>query len=122
MKKKQVIIIVGVIVALGFVISSYYYGFKKGYSNGYQNGLVFGCNLSDNIKGDGKNWYVECNGNENIYHSTLKCKKINNSIQINIGFNNKQSRISQSKFCSKCMDENLMLKCSEWLQSDWSED
>lgn len=108
-------------VAAIVVIALCSYGaYNQGTKEGYALGVAETKYLYDNPKGDGATWFVEeiNNGQDCRYHSTPKCPNITGGINLNLGFTNAKYRKQHSQFCSKCMDERLMRKCSNWLYTD----
>lgn len=70
-------------------------------------------------RGSGEYFYSESLDHPEriIYHSTLHCPAISNGVTIGQFFKDMNMRISNSSFCTKCMDDTLMMKCSEWLDN-----
>lgn len=129
--RKQLVIlwiIVAIILCsgVGYALYSfgYSYGYKDGHSSGYKDGHVSGVayikNKYENPKGDGSAWYAEPinNGSDNLYHSTYTCPYIRNGINKDWGFANSNYRKQHSYFCSKCMDDNLIRMCEDFLYTD----
>ena len=75
--------------------------------------------VEDYSKGSGEYFYSESLDHPEriIYHSTSKCPAIKNGVTIGQFFENPIWRESNSSFCTKCMDDSLMIKCSKWLDS-----
>lgn len=86
----------------------------------------------ENPKGDGEHFYsetvTESRGSMNgfpinhsymIYHSTPNCKAIENGVSMDRAFTDSTYRMSNSKFCPKCMDTRLIKKCERFLSEDF---
>ena len=54
-----------------------------------------------------------------IYHSTPNCKAIKNGVAMDRAYTDSTYRMSNSKFCPKCMDKMLIQKCERFLQNDF---
>ena len=127
--KKSLIKAIIIIVILGIAI---YGGYSFGYDSGYSDGVEKTTRKYENPKGDGEHFYsetvTESRGNMNgfpinhpyvIYHSTPNCKAIENGVAMDKAFTDSTYRMSNSKFCPKCMDTNLIRKCERFLSQDF---
>ena len=110
------------------IIASTFGGYKSGYNIGYKDGFNKGkaeTILSyEKRKGKGDNFYSEeiegrkvnafrTVGDYIIYHSTPNCEAIKNGVTENRAFTDSLYRSNYSRFCPKCMDENLIKKCQD---------
>ena len=127
--KKSIIKAVAIIAVLAIAI---YGGYSLGYDSGYSNGVVETTNKYENPKGIGDHFYsetvTESRGNMNgypinhsymIFHSTPNCKAIENGVAMDRAFSDSTYRMSNSKFCPKCMDTRLIEKCELFLSDDF---
>lgn len=107
--------------------------YSYGYGVGYDSGVADTTHKYENSKGNGDNFYAETineqrgsfngmtiNHSYMIYHSTPNCKAIENGVSMDRAFTDSTYRMSNSKFCPKCMDKRLIQKCEEFLQGDFS--
>lgn len=127
--KKSIIKAVVIIAILTIAI---YGGYSLCYDSGYSNGVTETTNKYENPKGDGEHFYsetvTESRGSMNgfpinhsymIYHSTPNCKAIENGVAMDRAFTDSTYRMSNSKFCPKCMDTRLIKKCERFLSEDF---
>ena len=127
--KKSIIKAVATIAILTIAI---YGGYSLGYDSGYSNGVAETTKKYENPKGDGDHFYsetvTESRGNMNgypinhsymIYHSTPNCKAIENGVAMDRAFTDSTYRMSNSKFCPKCMDTRLIKECERFLSGDF---
>jgi hypothetical protein len=107
-------------------------GYSLGYDSGYSTGVDETTNKYENPKGDGEHFYAEeftesrgsvngipINRSHMIYHSSPNCKAIENGVAMDRAFTDSTYRMSNSKFCPKCMDTNLIRKCERFLSQDF---
>lgn len=75
--------------------------------------------IKEGSKGSGEYFYSESYHNPEriVYHSTSTCPAIRNGVTIGLFFKNIDWRMNNSSFCPKCMDDTLMIKCTEWLDN-----
>ena len=127
--KKSLIKAIIIIVVLGIAI---YGGYSFGYDSGYSDGVEKTTRKYENPKGDGEHFYAEeftesrgsvngipINRSHMIYHSSPNCKAIENGVAMDRAFTDSTYRMSNSKFCPKCMDTNLIRKCERFLSQDF---
>lgn len=119
-------IVVFAIIASIFV--GYKYGHNNGYKEGYKKGKTETIQSYEKRKGKGDNFYSEeiegrkvnafrTVGDYIIYHSTPNCDAIKNGVTENRAYTDSLYRSNHSRFCPKCMDENLIEKCQDWLDT-----
>ena len=122
------IIVVAVLIICGYGLYNY------GYDRGYESGVSDTTHKYENPKGNGNNFYAEevnerrgtfngitINHQYMIYHSTPNCKAIQNGVAMDRAYTDSTYRMSNSKFCPKCMDKNLIQKCEIFLQGDFND-
>ena len=115
-----------IIVLCGFGIYSW------GFGKGYESGVADTTHKYENPKGNGINFYAEefnesrgsfngmsINHQYMIYHSTPNCKAIVNGVARDRAYTDSTYRMSNSKFCPKCMDNTLIRKCEIFWQGDF---
>ena len=130
--KAIVIIAILAIAIYGGYTLGYDSGYSLGYDSGYSNGVEKTTIKYENPKGDGEHFYsetvTESRGNMNgipinhsymIFHSTPNCKAIENGVAMDRAFTDSTYRMSNSMFCPKCMDTNLIIECKRFLSGDF---
>lgn len=124
--KKQIIVVVTILVVVAALIGMYHFAYNEGYQSGYDKGKANTIAKYENRKGDGSNFYSEEIGGGNvfnkymIYHSIPDCKAIKDGVMENRAYTDSIFRMSHSKFCPKCMDERLIEKCQTFLEDDFN--
>lgn len=132
-KKAIIKAAVALAVIAASVCSGYFWGHSKGYNQGKAESSAWYEAIiaaKENPKGDGSYFYAEefaesynaygvPRNKYMLYHSTTKCKAIEKGVQKNWGYSEHDYRVKHSKFCSKCMDINLITKCEKWLDKDF---
>ncbi len=108
----------------------YSYGYEKGYNSGVSDTT----HKYEDPKGNGNNFFAEevnerrgaingmsINHQYMIYHSTPNCKAIKNGVAMDRAYTDSTYRMSNSKFCPKCMDKRLIQKCEIYLQNEFDD-
>ena len=54
-----------------------------------------------------------------VFHSIPNCKAIKNGVTIDRAFKDSTYRANNSSFCPKCMDEELIEKCMDFLDGNF---
>lgn len=119
--------------ALVVLILCCYAMYSYGYQIGYNSGVSDTTRKYESPKGNGNNFFAEevnerrgtfngvpINHQYMIYHSTPNCKAIENGVAMDRAYTDSTYRMSNSKFCPKCMDKNLIQKCEIFLQGDFN--
>lgn len=118
--------------ALVVLVLFSYFLYTYGYNRGYDAGVTVTTNKYEKQKGNGNNFFAEevneqrgsfngmtVNHQYMIYHSTPNCKAIKNGVAMDRAYTDSTYRMSNSKFCPKCMDKMLIQKCERFLQNDF---
>lgn len=128
--KKAILIVAIVLVAAGALYGCY----SIGYESGYDSGVEETKEKYENPKGNGNNFFAEefvvnqgqissmfgetpINRTSIVYHSTPNCPAIENGVKMDVALSDSTSRVNNSSFCPKCMDEVLIRKCQDFLDS-----
>lgn len=121
--KKQLIVAVAAVavIALSFV-GGYFVGFGSGVKS------------TENPKGNGEHFYMECykgsspssydTADQLLYHSTLDCPNILTGATIDsfgIYYVRTKRRVPYF-FCSKCMNEELINQCERRIRNNYPDD
>lgn len=122
------VVLITVVVLLLCCHILYSYAYKRG----YETGVSDTAHKYENPKGNGNNFFAEefnerrgsfngmaINHQYMIYHSTPNCKAIENGVSMDRAYTDSTYRMSNSKFCPKCMDKRLIQKCELFLQGDF---
>lgn len=120
---KRNFFIVGVVIILAAAL--FYFGYTVGYNKGYDRAI----SNTENVRGDGTNFYAEekTKARTNligqdithdyiIYHSIPNCKAIENGVSKNKTYSDSTYRENNSVFCPKCMNDYLIELCEAFLQ------
>lgn len=124
----------GIVLIVVAVLTLCCYGlYSYAYKRGYKSGVSDTTRKYENPKGNGTNFFAEevnerrgtingmtINHQYMIYHSTPNCKAIENGVAMDRAYTDSTYRMSNSKFCPKCMDKSLIQKCEIFLQEDFS--
>lgn len=122
--------IIRLIMSISVILISIFGGYYLGYEYGYDIGLKETTKKYETPKGNGLHFYAEKKfENLNsypysratmIYHSTTNCKYIENGVKVDVVFTDSATRKNNSIFCSKCMDDYLMKKCTDFLNRSYN--
>ena len=130
--KKSLVKLGVVLFVLVMLVLCVYVAYIQGYNRGYEFGVADTTHKYENPKGNGNNFFAEkinerrgsfngmaINHQYMIYHSTPNCKAIENGVSMDRAYTDSTYRMSNSKFCPKCMDKRLIQKCELFLQGNF---